>query len=184
MDDETDWQNLKRGEVAALERCYRRHGPAVQRLCRRIVGEASADDLAQEVFLKVWRAAAKFDGRSSLATWIHQITVNHCLRHLERERRQRTLPLAFARDRNDARRDLQGVDDRDHVESLLARLEPEQRALIVLREWEGMDYRRIAEILNLPLGTVMSRLHRARQRLIEDAQPPRAATQRWRLSTT
>ena len=84
---------LRAGDVGALEDCYRSFGPRVQRLCRRLVGRDQAEDAAQEVFVKVFERAAQFSGKSRFSTWLYQVTLNHCLKRLERERRRRTLEL-------------------------------------------------------------------------------------------
>lgn len=158
---------LQLGDIAALEICYREFGPRVQRLCRRLVGRDQADDAAQEVFVKLHERAAQFSGKSRFSTWLYQVTMNHCLKRVERERRRDTLPLSDSTTCGWAEDDLRAVDDRDQVERWLRALAPALRAVLVLRELEGLDYKEIADVLRLPVGTVMSRLHRARQKLIE-----------------
>lgn len=169
---------LRAGEIAALEQCYRTFGPRVQRLCRRMVGRDHADDAAQEVFVKVFEKAAQFQGRSSFSTWLYRLALNHCLKRLEGERRRRTFSLPHSQTSNWAESDMRAVDDRDQVEHWIAALKPEHRAVLVLRELEGLDYQQIGEVLDLPLGTVMSRLHRARTKLIELEQAPRVTSKK------
>ncbi|HTF91023.1 MAG TPA: RNA polymerase sigma factor [Planctomycetota bacterium] len=167
---------LRAGDVDALELCYRSFGPRVQRLCRRLVGRDQAEDAAQEVFVKVFERAAQFSGKSRFSTWLYQITLNHCLQRSERERRRKTLPLPLDQVAPWAEAPMRAVDDRDQVESWIAQLCDEQRAVIVLRELEGLDYREIAEVLGVPIGTVMSRLSRAREKLTLVVNPPRLAS--------
>lgn len=171
--DATLITRLRDGDIAALEVCYRTYGPGVQRLCRRLVGREQAEDAAQEVFVKVFESVKKFDGRAKFSTWLHRVTLNHCLRRRERERLRRTVSLPQACNSVWAADELRAVDDRDQIEHWIASLSPEHRAVLVLRELEGLDYQRIAELLELPVGTVMSRLHRARSRLIELERAPR-----------
>lgn len=174
---------LRRGEADALADCYRAFGARVYRICRGLLRqEHDAQDATQEVFLKVLERASQFGGRSRFATWLHRLTVNHCLHRLEKEERRRAGSLDRALDRalDDERacepalvaRDpspaegLVAREARKRVEDLLARLPAEQRAVLVLRELEGLSYAAIAEVLGVPPGTVMSRLARARERLL------------------
>jgi RNA polymerase sigma-70 factor (ECF subfamily) len=168
-----DVARLRAGDVRALEACYRVFGARVLRLCRNLLGRERGEDAAQEVFVKVFERARSFSGRSSFSTWIYRVTVNHCLHVRERELRRVSEPLSESSgvDADPFR----GVDERESVERLLASLGPEHRDVLVLREVSGLDYREIAEVLGIPEGTVMSRLHRARRKLIEDAAA-RAAT--------
>lgn len=116
--------------------------------------------------------ASSFDGAGSFAAWIRRLSVNHCLNRLEEKRRQ------------SARVDVRDPDlvpapshaafeIADSLERALAALPDEQRAVLVLREIDGLAYREIAEALSVPIGTVMSRLARARERLLGglDASP-------------
>jgi RNA polymerase sigma-70 factor, ECF subfamily len=166
---------LQGGDVAALEVCYRQFGPPVQRLCRRLVGRDGADDAAQEVFLRVLEHASQYTGRARFSTWLYQVATNHCLRRVERERIRTGAPLGEERAAGWAVDTLRAVDDRDEVERWLAEVTADQRAVLVLRELEGLDYAEIALVLGVPEGTVMSRLHRARQRLIELERASRKA---------
>ena len=129
------------------------------------------EDAVSEVFLKVFERAGQFRGRSRLSTWLHRITVNHCLHLLERARIRAadvlppdsSGPLASGDPTPGelaCRR-----DERERAERLLSRLPDDQRATLLLREVEGLSYREIAAVLEVPEGTVMSRLARARQRV-------------------
>jgi RNA polymerase sigma-70 factor, ECF subfamily len=166
--DAPEIARLKAGDPGAQEACYRVFGLRVRRLCRHLLGRShDAEDATQEVFLKLFERADQFSGEARFSTWIYRVTVNHCLNRLERERRRNAEPLAETDGASWAGDPLRAVDDRDAVASLLEKLPAEHRAVLLLREVEGLDYRQIAVALDLPLGTVMSRLHRARQRLIE-----------------
>jgi RNA polymerase sigma-70 factor (ECF subfamily) len=176
-------RRLARRDMRALEEVYELHGDRVQRLCLRILGRREdAEDVAQEVFLKLFERAHAFDGRARLSTWLHRLTVNLCLHWIERERLRRPRPLAEgegaltdaaagpleAADKSEARRALA---------ALLLRLTDEQRAVLLLRELEQLSYREIAAALSIPEGTVMSRLARAREQLVRlaAARQPRVS---------
>ncbi len=161
---------LRAGKKHALEACYEAFGGRVLRLCQRMLLQVSdAEDATQEVFLKVYQRAGQFEGRSRFSTWLHGVTVRHCLSRLERERVRATEPMEAAGGSEDpGPGPLQRAHESevtDRLEALLQRLPPSQRAVLVLRELEGLSYAEMAQALAIPEGTVMSRLARARERL-------------------
>jgi RNA polymerase sigma-70 factor (ECF subfamily) len=134
-----------------------------------------ADDVAQEAFLKAWRSLDRFDLARPFGPWICRIAANLAINHTRSPRaREEPLPEA-AGEAPDPRADpLTGVLDAeaDRVfEGALDALPPEQRAVLTLRVVEELSYREIAEALGLPVGTVMSRLARAREKLAEALRP-------------
>jgi RNA polymerase sigma-70 factor (ECF subfamily) len=172
--DPTTLERLRRRDVTALESAYRLHAGRLLRLVRSLIADpGEAEDALQEIFLKMFERAHQFDGTARFSTWLHRLAVNHCLNRLERERRRRTDALPEADDRapvdlaptpfENAHRN----ESRARLERLLERLPVGQRAVFVLREIEGLTYGEIAEELGVPAGTVMSRLARARARLLE-----------------
>jgi len=177
-------RGLQRREMGALREAYERHGARVQRLSQRLLGcPLEAEDATQDVFLKLFERAGAFDGRARFSTWLHRLTVNHCLHRLERARLRRTDALPEGDDSpsdpgQSPLEELSRTELRTHLERWLLRLAPEQRAVLVLRELEGQSYAEIAETLAIPVGTVMSRLSRAREALLQLAaattliQPP------------
>ena len=174
MDPDLDLvRGLQRGDMPALRVAYERHGERVQRLCRRLLGRAAdAEDATQDVFLKLFDRARSFDGRARFATWLHRLTVNHCLHRLERDRLRQAARLP---EHDGALVDPGEAPDsacsrgetEQRLEALLARLSTEHRAVIVLRELEELSYREIAAALAIPEGTVMSRLARARSEVLK-----------------
>jgi len=164
---------LRRGELAALEAVYRAFGQRVRRLCGHLLGRsADPDDATQDVFLKIFERARQYEGRARFSTWLYRVTVHHCLNLLEREERRAARPLGEGEHEPEehARSPLDAAhasEARERLERLLARLSAEHRAVIVLREIEGQSYEEIAGSLAIPIGTVMSRLARARERLME-----------------
>ncbi len=147
----------------ALEAIVEEFGRKVFRLAYSFLeDEALAEDAAQEVFIRVWRALPQFQGRSSPSTWIYAITRNLCLTRLARrasdERRRSRLVTAAA---SPARQAPPAYD----LEQALGRLPPHYRRVLVLFYFEGKSYEAVAELLGLPLGTVKTHLNRARKRL-------------------
>lgn len=137
-----------------------------------------AYDVAQEVFIKLYRKIGSFAGVASLDTWIHRVAMNASLDALrKRGRRVQTVPLAVEDD--DAQTcELPIADDSAAPEKIvlqnerrrvllaaIGRLDEKYRSILVLREFEDMDYEQIARVLNLSVGTVKSRLSRAREKL-------------------
>lgn len=161
---------LKRGDSTALAECFRAHGPRVWRIARTLLGQgADADDALQEIFLKVRAKAALFDGRGAFGGWLRRLAVNHCLNLLAQRRRETARRDDVAPERLGLET-APALDVHDALEHELERLPRDQRAVIVLRELAGASYREIADELAIPIGTVMSRLARARERLMAGAK--------------
>ncbi|HLL53567.1 MAG TPA: sigma-70 family RNA polymerase sigma factor [Myxococcaceae bacterium] len=169
---------LRRGDSGAFESVVRLHQDRVYDFCFRMVGDREeASDLVQEIFVSVHQNVRKFREDSKLSTWIFRISKNHCLnriKYLRRRGRGRSEELGDvseaaladalggAPNPDEA---LQAKRDREWVHRAIAELEPEQRALVALRDIEGLSYEEIVEITELAEGTVKSRLHRAREKL-------------------
>lgn len=157
-----------RGDRRAFTELVRRHEARVRALLLRLCGDRTlSDDLAQEVFLRAFRGLVGFQGRSAFGTWIYRIAYNVYLNHHTRTRRHVALPEdydaraaapedALSAPRADLRRDLEGA-----IEGLPERY----RAVVVLYYLHEVSYPEIAEILDLPLGTVKTHLHRAKRLL-------------------
>lgn len=127
---------------------------------------AEAEDAAQDAFLQSWRALPGFRAESSFSTWIVQIVTRRCLNLLRLRR-----PIASLETEPEARDPslAELVETRAELETLkrtLARLTPEQRAALVLRELEGLSYEEIAEVLEISVPAVKGRIHRARLELV------------------
>ena len=142
-------------------------------VCCIVGNENDAWDIAQEGFLKAWRSIHRFEGRSSFYTWLYSITVNLTLDSLRRKGRREEVELS---DTIPSFLPGPGVDYecteiREQVDAALARLSPEHRAVVLLKELEDLQYHEIAEVLNLSIGTVMSRLFYARKKLQSMLRP-------------
>jgi RNA polymerase sigma-70 factor (ECF subfamily) len=167
-DDETLAARAARGDAAAVDELLRRIGPLVHGVCRRVLGNADdALDATQEALLSIARRIGTFDGRARFSTWCYRVATNAALDEARRVNRRprpvEELPESGAPDRS-----TDGlVADRIDIDAALARLTPEYRAAVALRDLVGMDYAEIAEVLDIPPGTVRSRISRARAALAD-----------------
>jgi len=151
------------GDPHAQKVLYDQFVAKVHCLAVRMVGVADAADVTQETFLKMFRGLPKFQGTASFSTWLYRIAVNECLQHRRREK-GRTLELPA--DLVDSSATVsRRIDDREAIETALRALDPKLRAIFLLRESEGLSYEQIADVLELPVGTVASQLCRARTEL-------------------
>lgn len=158
------------GERDAFDEIMRTHEDRVFSVCLRLLGDReSALDATQETFLTVFRKASQFEGRSAVGTWIYRIAVNTCYDLLRRSARRPTTPMPDHLDPADhgAGDALESAMVRPDVERALAALPPEFRAAVVLADIEGVALPEVARALGVPLGTVKSRLFRARRLLAE-----------------
>jgi RNA polymerase sigma-70 factor (ECF subfamily) len=135
--------------------------------------ERDAWDLAQEGFLKAWHSIHLFEGRSSFYTWLYSITVNLAISSLRRKGRREEVELndAIPSSLPGPGVNYQRTEIREQVNAALAKLSPEHRAVVVLKELEDLQYHEIAEVLNLSMGTVMSRLFYGRKKLQSMLRP-------------
>jgi RNA polymerase sigma-70 factor (ECF subfamily) len=162
-------QACQRGERDAFRALFEHYRNKVYSIALRFSGdEATAMDISQDTFVKLFSSIRDFRGDSSFDTWIYRLVVNSCMDH--RRRSWRIMPLAdhfqqTLRDPADSLaavlRNERGGQVRDAVE----RLSPDLRMVIVLRYTEGLSYEQIAEVLGCSEGTVASRLNRAHKRL-------------------
>jgi RNA polymerase sigma-70 factor (ECF subfamily) len=169
------------GDAGAFEALVRRYQSWVFTLALRMVGEpAEAEDMAQEIFLKAYRGLRGFKGASRFSTWLYSIASHHCLNHVQALRRRPSASRRGAEHQNASNNDppaavdrlpdgapradalLEQADLARIVQAELARLTEDHRIILVLRDIQGLSYEEIAETLGLELGTVRSRLHRAR----------------------
>ena len=171
---------IRTGDQKAWTTLLTRYQNRLYTVCYRMVRDREAAfDLTQEALGKVIQGMPRFDGRAKLSTWMIRITMNVCLSHLRSEklRRHASLnapvgrqgePMEFSNEwEPNAPSRVESDDDRRRVLAGLDMLEPEQRAILVLRDCRDLDYDQIADVLDLPVGTVKSRLFRARAALRE-----------------
>ncbi len=171
---------FKAGNRNAFSEIVRRYQDRVFSMCVRWMGDRQvAEDVAQDVFIALFRSLQNFRGESRLSTWIYRVTINHCKnKRLYRKRRHVHQHESLEGDRGDdvpvrqLADDGPGPDAHTHrteaevlVHEALAQLDDDQQQIILMRDVHDLSYEEISDILDLPRGTVKSRLHRARGQL-------------------
>jgi RNA polymerase sigma-70 factor (ECF subfamily) len=165
LSDEQLAERCRRGDRAAQREVYDRTSERIYRVLLKITRDPDqAFDLAQDTYVRAFTRMRQFDGRASLATWLYRIAVNEAL---QAARRQATADakLGEMQHRMNAGSQDGQVATRLDVSEALAALSAEDRAILVLRYQEDLDYAAISEITGVPSGTVASRLNRARGRM-------------------
>ena len=170
VSDERLVEEFRLGRSSAFDELVTRNEARVYAVALRMTGHREdALDVMQEVFISMLRALPRFRAEARVSTWIHRVTVNASLDLLRRRTRRPVEPLTATHERasGDPGPDEAAVEHgrAAEVRAAVMRLEPDHRAVIVLHDLEGLDYREVAESLEIPLGTVKSRIHRARLEL-------------------
>lgn len=159
------------GDPDAFEQLYRRYYKRVYSLSLRMLGDPTlAEDMAQEVFLQVYRKIGSFRGDSAFTTWLHSLTVNQVLMHF----RKRGVKLEHTADEEEFANVVDtplgstrriSIVDRLALDKAISQLAPGYRTVFVLHDVEGYEHEEIAEMLGISVGTSKSQLHKARMRL-------------------
>lgn len=179
--DELLVERAKRGDVEAFEQLISQHQKTVYNIAYRLTGNhEDASDVAQEAFIRAYSSLAEFRGDSSFATWLYRIVNNACLDELRKRKRQRVTYIDESVTMDDGEMSRQLADTADGPEQALERVEiqravqdsiksldDEYRVVLVMRDIQGYSYNEIADALGINLGTVKSRLNRARHALKE-----------------
>ena len=178
MQDELLIRRAQRGDADAFEQLLLEHQKHVYNLCYRMAGNPDdAMDLSQETFLRAWRCLDQYQFASAFSTWLYRLCSNICIDFLRRRRRQQTVPLTFedadGEEQTYAVPDAQPLPEeqvelkltRETLAAAMAQLLPEHRAVLQLRVVNEMSYEQIADVLDIQIGTVKSRLSRARNQL-------------------
>jgi RNA polymerase sigma-70 factor (ECF subfamily) len=158
------------GEVAAFDELMRAHEDRVFAVCLRMLRDREAAlDATQETFIAVFRKADRFAGRSAFSTWLYRVAVNTCYDQARRRRRHAAVPLPESNDPVDVSADdgFTSAELRSDIEAALVALPDEFRAAVVLADVEGLSLQEVADILEVPVGTVKSRVFRGRRLLAE-----------------
>ena len=168
-------QRCKRGEEAAFAEVLGRYRGAIYNLCYRMTrNNEDARDLGQEVFIKVFSLLDRFDESYAFSSWLFRIATNHSIDHLRRNRlRFLSLDGGVGKDGEEYELQFPGTEPEpdillqrkealERLEEVIADLPPHYRAIILLRHDQQLSYDEIAEALQMPLGTVKARIHRAR----------------------
>ena len=177
-DDPTLVRAAQRGNMAAFEELVARHRDKIYaRALSMMRNEEEAIDLSQEAWVKAWQRLKQFQGDASFATWMTRIVINLCLDHLRKAKRQRAesieqldeelggverqMPVVTA----NPTAGLERSELRQRIDRALAQLTYEHRTVLVLHEFEEMEYKAIAKYMGCSIGTVMSRLFYARRKM-------------------
>jgi RNA polymerase sigma-70 factor (ECF subfamily) len=165
-------QRLQHGETDAFEILLRRHEKAIFNLVYRMLGDYDeAAEVSQEVFLSAFRAVGQFRGDANFSTWLYRIALNHSITRRKSlgTRQQRRVPIESADRLSDPQpgppETLERKQIRERVQQALGQLDPQDAQVLLLRDLQDIPYDEVARVLEIPVGTVKSRLHRARQAL-------------------
>lgn len=179
-------RRLQAGDTQAFETLVNRHKDRVLRMLVRILGDRQeAEDVAQDVFIAVFRHIHRFRGDARFQTWLLRIAANACrtrLKYLKRRAHDRRISLSQGAEDSQPSLILpstvptpealaMGTRLEAAIADELTQLDPEHRLLIVLRDVEGLPYDEVARVTGLAIGTVKSRLHRARTALKNRVKP-------------
>ena len=178
MQDELLIRRAQHGDADAFEQLLLEHQKNVYNLCYRMAGNPDdAMDLSQETFLRAWRCLDQYQFASAFSTWLYRLCSNICIDFLRKRRRQQTVPLTFedadGEEQTYAVPDAQPLPEEqvelklthETLAAAMAQLLPEHRAVLQLRVVNEMSYEQIADVLDIQIGTVKSRLSRARNQL-------------------
>lgn len=159
------------GDVSAFDELVRAHQSRVFGICLRMLkNRDGALDATQDTFLTVFRKADRYKAQAAFSTWLYRVTVNTCYDHLRRQQRKRTDPLPESHDPPDTSVDseIEAVEVRPDIDAALHTLTPEFRAAVVLVDLEGLSLEQASDSLEVPVGTVKSRVFRARRQLARE----------------
>ena len=158
------------GDRDAFGELVEQYRDNVYRLAYRMCGNTyDADEAAQEAFVAAWRALPNFRGDAKFSTWLYRLTTNAAIDVMRREKRHQTVGdgemMDLADDADSPQETVERTEQQEAVQKALATLSEEYREVLLLRYMEELDYAEIAEVLQLPSGTVKSRINRAKAAL-------------------
>jgi RNA polymerase sigma-70 factor (ECF subfamily) len=162
------------GDAGAFAALVLEHSNLVYRVALRMLGAGDAQDACQDVWVKVWQSINGFRGDSAFSTWLYRITINTCLNARERALRRETLELreelpylpAPSGGEHDPEATTLSRERKDELVAALQRIRAEHRAALVLRHLEGLSYREISDILEVPEGTAKGWVSRGRAAML------------------
>jgi RNA polymerase sigma-70 factor (ECF subfamily) len=182
-------ERVQQGDASAWGPLLERREGQIYATCRRMVSDPeTARDLTQDVLVRLIEKIQDFDGRARFSTWMTRITINHCISHLRKQklRRHASLEAPVRKSGGESigtlgssleQRSEHGVEggvelteEAERVAGALRAIDPDHTAILTLRDVQGLDYAQIAETLEVPVGTVKSRLFRARAALREQIE--------------
>jgi len=166
------------GDIDAFNELLSAHEDRVFAICLRMLRNRDAAlDATQDTFLTVFRKVDRYKARAAFSTWLYRVTVNTCYDHLRREKRRKADRIPDSYDPVDpqAADPFDAADVRPDIEDALGKLSPEFRAAVVLVDLQGMSLDQASDTLEVPTGTIKSRLFRARRQLAQslgNLRPP------------
>ncbi len=176
--DEQLVSRVKNGDFEAFEELVARHERKIYRLVRRLLqSESDVEDLLQEIFLQVWQKVDTFEGRAAFSSWLYRVAVNACYMYLRKTSREKLVSIEDAMPRFTSEGKMAGPvrrfptgpeykvlqkEMRQALEAAIGELPEDYRIVLVLRDVEGLQASEVAELLDLSVPAVKSRLHRAR----------------------
>ncbi|HEV3477619.1 MAG TPA: RNA polymerase sigma factor [Rubrobacteraceae bacterium] len=164
-----------RGDVEAFTKLVQEHSPLVHGVSLRVLGEEGAQDASQEVWIRVWRNIRGFRAESAFSTWLYRITINTCLpsaglREVRRGEREYSGETSYLSEPGGGEADPEAAalssERRDEIQAALSHVRSEHRAALVLRHMEGLSYREIAQVLEVPDGTAKGWVNRGRAAML------------------
>ena len=160
-------KNAASGSRECQKRIYELLASRVYRVIRKIVGPSNADDVMQEFVIQLFAKLNQFKFESSLETWAHRMAVNQGLQYLRKTNReeQRVRKIALTTEMSTQTNSEAKADDAEILQLAMEQISGEQRAILHMKEVEGLGYEAIATVLGIPEGTVGSRLNKARKEL-------------------
>jgi RNA polymerase sigma factor (sigma-70 family) len=164
------------GDMEAFEAIYKATSGFVYNVALKMVQKTTdAEEITQDVFVKIYKSLKDFEFKSSFKTWIYRITVNTALNRCRQAVKERVVVemediSIIPANKDDLKERIEAEDSNRKAGQMLSVLNPEQRACIVLRELEGLDYQEISKALDIPINTVKSRLKRGRETLAAHAK--------------
>jgi RNA polymerase sigma-70 factor (ECF subfamily) len=192
MSDEMLITAAGNGDSSAMEALLNRHYDRIRAVCCRIAGDTrDGEDATQDALLRIVRNLHLFDQRSSFSTWAYRIATNSALDELRRRKRRPVAvdPTSSVHSEDSApglseqidpltSKEIERIADQMMIQDAINELSEDHRCVVVLRDVAGLEYAEVAEVLNIPEGTVKSRLARARQDLIVRIRNSEGASQR------
>jgi RNA polymerase sigma-70 factor (ECF subfamily) len=160
------WLAARDGDRTALAQAVRASQADVWRLARHLVGPADADDVTQDTFVRAWRALPAYRGDAAARTWLLAIARRACADAIRSTIRRRRLVSRVRHDRTRSAPDTRDPGSAHALHALIEDLDQEQREAFTLTQVVGCSYAEVAAICDVPIGTVRSRVARARERLV------------------
>ncbi len=180
-------RRAKQGETAAFETLVQQHASFVYNLALRTLNDAhEAEDVAQEAFVRAWQALPQFRVKAQFRTWLYRIVTNLCYNRLPQLKRELAAldpaeAVVLSDGRQAVERELFTAELRQQIFTAIDNLPQSYRLLVTLRHLQGLSYQEIAEVTEMPLGTVKTGIFRARQMLQERLSEWRVASGEWRV---